>query len=381
MNVLHVIPYASAIYGGPVFVVKQMAEALAERGVSIDVVTTTAHGAEELDVPIGAPLLRGAARYFYFPRQGPRFWMYSRPLRNWLYQHVTDYDLVHVHGLFAYPTLPACAAARHFGIPYIITPHGVLDPWSMSQKWWKKWPYFYFLERRNLACANVIHVTASLEASGVARLGFGQKTKIIPLSIDLPVYHEREAREGRALSLLFLSRLHPKKGLPVLFEALALLRGHFNVMARLRVVGDGPDEYVAELTDLAKRLGVLEHIEFVGFLQGEAKAQALAEADVFVLPSYQENFSLAAAEALAVGTPVVVSDQVGIAEEIKLAGAGLVVPAHAPKDLANAIAKFSNPAFRRTAGKNARALAENRFSPAQFGTALLDLYRDTLESK
>lgn len=373
------MPYASSIYGGPTTVVAQMTESLSGLGVEVDVVTTTAHGGSELDVPIGQPVIGNAARYFYFPRQGPKFWMFSWPLRQWLYQHVPDYDLIHVHGLFAYTTLPACAAARRFGKPYIITPHGVLDPWCLSHKWWKKLPYYYGLERRNLRYASAVHVTSSFEADGLARLGFVAKTHVIPLSVEMPDRQEHDCREGRPLSLLFLSRLDPIKGLPMLLRALALLRDRAGSDVVLIIAGQGTDEYLSELQALVKSLKISENVKFIGFLQGEAKAQVLAEADVFVLPSYHENFSLAAAEAMAAGLPVIVSDQVGIAREISEAAAGIVVPTDSPVALADAIEKFGSAQARRVAGENGRRLAEQKFSREQFGKSLLQLYENVIK--
>lgn len=359
--------------------VAQMATILTSLGVAIDVVTTTAHGQEELDVSTKQPISRDGARYFYFPRQGPKFWMFSWPLRQWLYKHVPDYDLVHVHALFAYPTLPACAAARHFGKPYVITPHGVLDPWCLSHKWWKKLPYYYGLERRNLRAASAVHVTSSFEADGLAKLGFKDKTYVIPLSVEMSDRQERGRLEGRPLSLLFLSRLDPIKGLPTLLQAVALLRHRSATAFTLIIAGQGTKEYFSELQALVRSLKISEYVRFAGFLQGEAKARALGEADVFILPSYHENFSLAAAEAMAAGLPVIVSDQVGIAREISEAAAGIVVPADSPLALADAIEKFGSAQARRVAGENGRRLVEQKFSREQFGKSLLQLYEHVIK--
>lgn len=380
MRVLHVIPYASSIYGGPTTVVAQIATALTNLGVVIDVATTTAHGGHELDAPIGQPVISNGARYFYFPRQGPKFWMFSWPLRCWLYQNINAYDLIHVHGLFAYTTLPACAAARHFHKPYVITTHGVLDPWCLAHKWWKKFPYYHLLERRNLSQAAVLHATSSFEAAGLAKLEFGDKTRVLPLGVAMPACPDRR-NHGAPLSLLFLSRLDPIKGLPVLLRAMGLLRIRFGTGVTLKIAGQGTQGYEQELRALADSLNISGNITFTGFLQGDEKLRALAEADIFVLPSYHENFSLAAAEALASGLPVIVSDQVGIAQEIQAAAAGAVVPVDSPAALADAIADFIDAEVRHDAGLNARRLAEEKFSEKMFGQALLDMYKDILARK
>lgn len=378
MKVLHVIPYASSLYGGPAAVIAQMADTLSSLGVEVDVVTTTAHGRVELGVRTGQPIIINGVRYFYFTRQGPKFWMFSWPLRCWLYRHVRDYDLVHVHGLFAYTTLPACAAARHFGKPYVITPHGMLDPWCLSHKWWKKLPYYYLLERRNLRHASAVHVTSSFEAVGMANLGFDAKTHVIPLTVEAPDRQERTYQDEHPLSLLFFSRLVPIKGLPSLLQALALLRTRSGMAVVLKIAGQGSSEYLSELQAMVKSLKISENVEFVGFLQGEAKSQVFADADVFVLPSYHENFSLSTAEAMAAGLPVIVSDQVGIAREISKAAAGIVVPIDSPVALADAIEKFGSAQTRRTAGENGRQLVKQQFSKEKFGESLLQLYGNAM---
>jgi glycosyltransferase involved in cell wall biosynthesis len=378
MKVVHVIPYASSVYGGPVVAVAQMTNALTSLGVEVDVVTTTANGLFELDVPTCDPVVSNGVRYFYFARRGPRFWMFSWALRCWLFRHVCDYDLVHVHGLFAYTTLPACAAARHFDKPYVITPHGMLDPWCFSHKSWKKGPYYWLLEGRNLEHAAAIHVTSSFESVGLNNFGFDAKTHVIPLSVTVPAACNQVYRENRPLTLLFLSRVVPIKGLPTLLQALALFRARSNIPIILKIAGQGSDEYLSELQAQVESLKISESVEFVGFLQGESKSQSLAEADVFVLPSYHENFSLSTAEAMAAGLPVIVSDQVGIAREISDAAAGIVVPIDCPEALADAIDKFCDIEFRRNAGANGRRLAEQRFAKEKFASSMHRLYSNAI---
>ena len=381
MKVLHVVPYASSIYGGPPIVVAHMADSLSGLGVDVDVVTTTANGRVELNVPTDRPVMQKAIPYFYFPRQGPKFWMFSWPLTRWLWRNVRNYDLVHVHNLFAYTTLPACAAARYFGKPYVITPHGMLDPWCLSHKWWKKQPYYHLLEKRNLQHASALHVTSSFEADGMASLGFSETTHVIPLYVETPALPARSRHDNDTLALLFLSRLDPIKGLPTLLQALALLRKRADRKLVLTIAGQGSEAYISELQALVESLNITENVNFVGFLQGEAKLQALADADVFVLPSYHENFSLATAEAMAAGLPVIVSDQVGIAREISNADAGMVVPADSAPALADAIETFFSERVRKMTGENGRNLVKQSFSKQQFGERLLGLYKKIVASQ
>jgi glycosyltransferase involved in cell wall biosynthesis len=378
MKVLHVVPYVSSLYGGPPVVVAQMADTLSGLGCEVDVLTTTAYGNVELDLPTDQPVIHNGIRYFYCARQWPKFWMFSWYLRCWLYRNVRNYDLVHIHNLFTYTTLPSCAFARCFDIPYVITPHGMLDPWCLSHKWWKKRPYYHFLEHNNLQRASAIHVTSSFEARGMGSLGFNEKTHVIPLYVKSPALQERNCKDHNTLSLLFMSRLDPVKGLPTLLQALALLRERAGVAVVFTIAGHGRGEYLTELQTMVKKLNISENVKFVGFLQGEARAQVLAEADVFVLPSYHENFSLATAEAMAVGLPVIVSDQVGIAQEISEANAGVVVAINSPAAIADAVEKCANVGYRQVTGENGRRLVKQKFSQEQFGESLLQLYGNIL---
>lgn len=377
MRVLHVIPYLSPVYGGPTVVVEQMIDVFSRLDVEISVATTTADGCTELDVNVDQPIIKNGVRYYFFDRQGPKFWMFSWPLRNWLYEHVPNYDLVHVHGLFAYTSLPACSAARRNGKPFIITPHGMLDPWCLSHKFWKKWPYYFFFERQNLHFASAVHATSAFEAEGIANLGFDSKTHVIPLSVEIPVLPERYHKDVHNLSLLFMARIVPIKGLPILLQAVALLntRGFF---VTLNVVGQGSFEYLSEIKLMVSKLEISKCVRLLGFLDGVEKSQALADADVFVLPSQHENFSLATAEAMAAGLPVIVSDQVGIAREIMDADAGVVVPVSSPVALADAIETFRYSEYRNRIGANGRKLVEQKFSKKEFGESLLHLYNKAM---
>lgn len=377
MRVLHVIPYSSSVYGGPTVVVEQIIDVLSRLDVDINVATTTANGYKELDVNVEQPIIKHGVNHYFFDRQVPKFWMFSWSMRKWLYEHIPYYDLVHIHGLFAYTSLPACSAARRYGKPFIITPHGMLDPWCLSHKWWKKWPYYFFLERQNLHFAAAVHVTSAFEAEGISNLGFNAKTHVIPLSVEVPVLQEPFHHDVLNLSLLFMARIVPIKGLPILLQAVALLhtRG-FGVT--LNVAGLGSFEYISEMKLMVSRLKISDLVRFSGFVDGVDKSHALASADVFVLPSQHENFSLATAEAMAAGLPVIVSDQVGIAREIRDADAGVVVPVDSPYALADAIQKFRFSEYRQLIGANGRKLVEQKFSKKKFGESLLRLYEDAI---
>lgn len=375
MRVLHVIPAVGQAYGGPSVAIRGMTRSLAARGVEVEVATTDANGGNPLDVPLGSPVHDGDVTYRFFARSLPGEWKYSWPLTRWLARRVSDFDIVHVHALFSYSTIPACRFARRAGVPYVVRPLGTLAPWSLGQGAWKKQPYMRFVERPHLRSAAAIHVTSKAEESDVRALGFS-RVAMIPLGVGPSLLSGRGSRrEGeRPLRLLFLSRLHPKKNIPLLLDACALLERARPGSFELVIAGAGDASYRAALESQARREGIGARVTFAGHLEGDAKADAFAGADVFVLPSSDENFGIAAAEALAAGLPTILSDQVALAADVADAGAGLVA-ARDPASLATAIESLAeDPIARARMGRAARELARRRYSWDRTGDELVSLY-------
>jgi glycosyltransferase involved in cell wall biosynthesis len=173
--------------------------------------------------------------------------------------------------------------------------------------------------------------------------------------------------------VLFLSRIDPKKGLDLLLRALAAVKAKGMPLA-LVIAGTGEQEFEAALRREARALGVDEDIVWAGFVDGREKLAALADADLFVLPSRSENFAVSVVEAMACGLPVVISDQIGIHREVAAAGAGVIVPC-GTDELADALARLSaDPQARREHGARAQCLARHRFSMETMTSELLRLY-------
>ena len=375
MNVLHVIPSVALRDGGPAVAIREMTAALANEGASVTVATTDADGPRAtLAVPHETPVMVGKVAYRHFARTIPGEWKLSLPLARWLYGHARDFDVVHVHALFSFATIPGSRAAARAGVPFILRPLGTLDPWSLGQHRWKKTLYRAVVEDKHLRDAAAIHVTSESERAAIERLGHGDKARVIPLGVPVAPAARRGARAA-ATRLLFLSRLHPKKNIPLLLDAVRAARDGGTPL-ELVIAGGGPDAYRSELESRAKSLGIEPQVRFVGHVEGEEKARLFAEADVFVLPSSQENFGIAVAEALAAGVPVIASDQVAIAQEVADAGAGWIVPV-ARDALVAALRDASADAGRRAAmGERAAAFARDRYSWQRTGRELMALYRE-----
>ena len=374
MKVLHVIGSLAPRDGGPTVAIHGMAPALAALGHEVTIATTNADGPREtLDVPVDSPVRAHGVTYHYFERTVDGSWGLSLPLARWLTLHAGDFDVIEVHGLFVFATIAGCRAARQAGVPYIVRPLGMLDPWSLRQHAWKKQPYVRFIERRHLANAAAIHVTSESEADGVRSLGFGDRVHVIPLGVSAVAPTRQRAASTGDTKLLFLSRLHPKKNLPLLLEALRDARNR-GARLTLTVAGSGTAAYRAELERTVKDLGLDDVVRFVGQVQGADKDALLAAADAFVLLSSQENFGIAVAEALAVGLPVVISDQVALAPDVQAEGAGLVVPIDAGAAADALVTIDANPERRLEMGRRATQLVGEKYSWDRTARALADLF-------
>lgn len=389
MRVLHVIPSVSPRRGGPSFTVQAMAEGLAGTGIDVSIATTDDDGPGRLTVPLLQPLMQNDITYWYFPRQ-TGFYTASWPLTRWLQRHISDFDLVHIHALFSYAALPAALFAARRQIPYVIRPLGTLNRYGMQRRRpWLKRLSFALIERNILRHAATIHYTSEQEQHEAAEIGVSGPAIIIPNPVALPALPRAQGREqffqqypwlqGRTL-ILFLSRLDPKKGLDLLLPAFAQAREHYAQVA-LVIAGSGDNGFVEKLKSMAADLGIAADVIWTGFLESSHKAAALAAADMFVLPSYSENFGNVVIEAMSYGTPVIISDQVGIHREIASNSASLVVPCSSDA-LATAMAKLlDDRSMRYSIGQQGRKLVTSHFSNPAITSQLVDLYTDILRSR
>jgi glycosyltransferase involved in cell wall biosynthesis len=239
-------------------------------------------------------------------------------------------EIVHFHGLWEPSFLRISADCRRVGLPYVVSPHGMLEPWARRHKGWKKWPWFLAFERRHLMGATALLTTSQIESSNIADLLPGSRPVVLPLGLTAehgPDYDNARRVLGwgeNETVLLFLSRIHPKKGLDVLLRSLAGLGAPAKRKIRLVIVGSGDRGYIQKLTDYtAQHRNRLPKIEWMGEVWGEAKWKYLQGADLFCLPSYSENFGLAILEALQVGTRVLTTNQTPW-NDLALWGAGFV---------------------------------------------------------
>jgi glycosyltransferase involved in cell wall biosynthesis len=330
MKILHLVSTVDPRAGGPIEGVRQSGLAMTALGHEIEVAS--------LD-PGDAPHVREFPLAVHALGPGRGLYGYSPDYEPWLRTHAPGFDATIVHGLWQYHGFGARRALRAAGVPYYVYTHGMLDPWfrrSYPLKHLKKWAYWPWAEYRVLRDAAAVIFTTE-EERRLARESFWlyrANERVVPFGASPPPA-DRDALCAAFLQaspdlrdkeiVLFLGRLHPKKGCDLLIHAFAT-HARERPNAHLVIAGPDPSHWQPELHAIAQSHGIAQRISWPGMLQGDLKWGAFYASDVFVLPSHQENFGVAVAEALACGVPVLVSDKVNVWPEIKADGAGFVAP-------------------------------------------------------
>jgi glycosyltransferase involved in cell wall biosynthesis len=308
----------------------------------------------------------GASTHILGPARGPR--ARHPDIARVLEPLIEQADIVHIHALWEEIQHHAARLARRAGRPYIIRPCGMLDPWPMAQGWWKKRAYLMLRMQRHLDHAAAIHFTTEIERDASGRtVRLSAPSIVEPNGIDFREFEPLPPRGGlrrahRVLGerpvVLFMGRIHSKKGLDLLVPAFARVAREDAVL-----VLAGPDDggYVAQVRRMIEQNGLGGRVIETGMLRGKERVEALVDADLFVLPSYQENFGVAVVEALAAGVPVIVSDQVALHRRITAERVGEVVPT-AIEPLAAALDRWlGDDALRRAAAARARPFVREAF--------------------
>ncbi|NEQ98020.1 MAG: glycosyltransferase [Cyanothece sp. SIO2G6] len=384
MKVLHVIPSLSPKLGGPTHVVLNLVKALVKRGVEAEVATTNDDGADLLDVPLYQRTEYQDIPVWFLPRFSPplKEFIFSSAITTWMWKNVRNYDVLDNHYLFSYAPTLAGFVARRQRIPYTVRTMGQLTPWALAQSRIKKQIYSTLIEHNTLTKAAAIHCTAKDESVDVRRFGIETPTATIPLGVDSPIAQpdakprlcsKYKISESRFV-VLFLSRLHYKKRPDLLLQSVHQLVQNGKDL-HLLMAGTGDENYISELQSLTKKLQLGNRVTFTGFVQGTDKDLLLQGSDVFVLPSFSENFGIAVAEALAAGLPVITTPGVQISPEITAAHAGLVVDGD-KEQVSQAIQSLiDNPKLRQDLSRSGKQLAQQRYSWDAIAKQLAEVYK------
>jgi len=360
MNVLMIATSLDPGYGGPAFSVSRLAVALVDAGAHVGLWSADGSVAETDLLPPGSAVRR-----------------LTGELRN----AAADFqpDALHDNGLWLPHNHRAAQLAREAGWLRVVSTRGMLEPWAVRHKRWKKAAAWRLYQRRDLERADALHATAEAEADNLDGLRLGPPVRTIPNGVDLPELAPAvQGDAGATRTAVFLGRIYPVKGLPMLVDAWARARP-----AGWRLVIAGPDEagHQGEVEAAVAAAGLSDVVGFPGPVAGEAKSALLRQADLFVLPSHSESFGMALAEALAHATPVLTTTAVPW-PQLEARQCGWRAPP-TPEGLADAlrVATARDPATLRAMGAAGRALVAAEYGWPRIASAFLALYEDLTSSR
>jgi len=392
MKILQIIPSISLVYGGPSQMILGLSKALAQQGHDVTIITTNSNGDQgqlPLDVPLGVPLPQDGYDVIYFNCSPFRRYKFSLPLLRWLSANAHNYDIAHIHALFSPVSSFSARVCRRQNLPYILRPLGTLDPKDLRKKRLLKSIYGNLLEKSNLAGSAGVHFTSTREAQVSETFGAKVNRLVIPLGVEVPeeshkcdrIYERFNIPRDKPLCL-FMSRIEPKKGLDLLIGALEkVLNKGVNFHFILAGANPQDQDYVDKIYKQINGSILKDNTTIAGFVTGENKIGLLQLADLFLLPSYYENFGIAVAEAIAFSTPVLISDQVYISDDIEKANAGWVCSLE-QQDLVEKITlALEKESERREKGKNGFKLAQNNYSWSAIATKLIKKYEEFSQNK
>jgi glycosyltransferase involved in cell wall biosynthesis len=377
LRIAHVTPsyYPAVRYGGPIVSVHGLCKALAARGHDVEVFTTNVDGDGASAAPLDAPVDLDGVKVHYFEAGVGRRLFRAPALARALKREIVRFDVAHLHSVFLWPTTAAARIARLHSTPYVLSPRGMLVPELIEAKSrWLKRAWILAFEKANVAGAASVHVTADLEARRLRELGFrSRRIEVAPNGVEALDFLD-EAEPRRTRRVLYLGRLSWKKRLDCLIRALV-----HAPEAELTVCGFDDEGLRPRLEALARKLGLDDRIRWLDPVTGAEKWALIRSCDLFALPSSQENFGVAALEALACGRPAVVAPGVGLAEAIVGAGAGLCVESE-PRALGSALAALlADEAARMRMGEAGKALARCQYSWEAVAARMERIYLDSIE--
>jgi glycosyltransferase involved in cell wall biosynthesis len=382
LKVLHTVQTLNPETGGVARAVVALSAALQKRGAEISIVTQ--------DDP-AATWLRNLPMRVHAVGEAVTSYRYSRALREWLGQHIYEFDCAIANGIWQYHSFALWQQCRKTVTPYFVFPHGMLDPWfkrTFPLKHLKKWLYWPWADYRVLRDAAAVIFTSEEERI-LARQSFWlyrANEVVSPLGVEAPPDSGSAAKclflanfpeVEKTRMLLFLGRIHPKKGCDMLIDALP----RHPSPEPVTLIIAGPDQvgWAGQLRERLNRMDVSPRVIFAGMLEGALKRGAFENADAFILPSHQENFGMSVVEALSYGLPVLISDKVNIWREIEADRAGY----SEPDDLAGTTRLIERwmhtpPAGREEMRTNARRCFAQRFEIGRAGDSLLRILRDKM---
>lgn len=388
MKVLHIIPSLSPIRGGPSLAAIEMVKSLNLHGIETSIITTNDNGDRQLKISTKDWTNYKGLPVHFFSRYSPiiapiREFSYSSDLASWLWNNIHNYDLLHIHAIFSYPSTVAMTISRWKQVPYIVRPLGQLCHWSLGQQAIKKKIYLQLIEKKNLKHSQGIHFTSQSEESEASSLGINAPSFVIPHGLHVPEkvsdastrLRSQLKLSTKAPIITFLSRLHPKKGLEYLIAALSSLKDNPFLFL---IAGSGDSDYESYLKNLIQEHQLSDYTHFLGFVEGETKNLLLQGSDLFALTSHSENFGVAVLEALAAGLPALVTPGVALSELVLQQQLGYVPPLEETAIANTLLHCLKSPEEAKLIGERARKFIQENYTWDKVAINLIEVYQAIL---
>ena len=379
LEVLHVVR-GLANSSGTTHIVVNLSEEQARQGASVTVLTV-----EKDSQPWIAPS-SGFVESRCFPMSLPlRNPGVSFPLAREIRKRIAKFDFVHVHAIWNFPSYYTMRASSRAGVPYMVAPQGSMEPWALRQNRWGKLIYGTLLEKPWLKKATCLQAVSAVEAKQIKAYGLSNPVSIIPNGVSASLLERRKklqlstelGLDGEHKTILFLSRLHPKKGPDTLLRAFSMIPQTTPLV--LVIAGsDAGSGFANKLRNLAQELGVQDRCFFIGEVRGEDKYRTLAGADLFALPSYSEGLPVAVIEAMACGLPVCITPGCNL-PDVERWEAGMILPQQTEGFSQGICEMLHNPDRAREMGRNARRLVQAKFTWTSIARDTLNVYKSVLD--
>lgn len=359
MKILHYLPSIDRASGGTTAYIQLLAK---ELGLLVDLHIVSHHSANPVCIEHTAVHYISASILGSMRREWKLLLDELKP------------DVVHVNCCW----LPQCALlqkwAQQSGYKVVLSPHGMLEPWIMKRHYWtRKFPALVLYQKKAVINADYLHATAESEKENLLKLGYNRKIAVIANGIDVEsIAMKRNWKRNR--QILFLSRIHVKKGIEFLLEALACLKSSLGGYV-VNIAGEGETVYINQLKNKAKTLGIAELVNFCDGVYGDKKWELFHNADLFVLPTYSENFGIVVAEALACGTPVITTKGTPW-KELETCHCGWWIEVGV-QPIIDALQKFLalQENELESMGRNGRKLVEEKYSARKMAHDMVELYQ------